>query len=225
MTIQIVGLQKRFALPGGRPLQILAGVDLDVRPGRTVAIVGRSGSGKSTLLNIVGLLDQFDGGSYSLGGVDVSLMSERDRSLNRGRTFGFVFQQFFLLEGRTALENVAAPLAHATPAEYRTRHHRATEVLAAVGLADRSGSLPSQLSGGEQQRVAIARALVRRPQIILADEPTGSLDTTTGAEVLRLLLRLVGESGSALVLVTHDSVLAAAADRRLRLEGGRLVPE
>jgi len=222
--IEIRGLTKRVPLAGGPDLDILRGVDLDLGAGEVVAIVGRSGSGKSTLLNLVGLLDTYDSGSYRIGDADVGAMADPERSALRGSTFGFVFQQFHLLSRRNALDNVAAPLAHAPVREYSRRSDRARKLLGAVGLVDRLGSLPSQLSGGEQQRVAIARALVRHPRIILADEPTGSLDTANGEAVLRLLLTLARDSRTSLLLVTHDDVVAAAADRRLQLLDGRLVP-
>jgi len=222
-VLDLVGITRSVSLPDGQVLEILRGVDLHVGQGEVVAILGRSGSGKSTLLNVLGLLDTPTGGTYRVAGRDVRQLSDAERSAMRGARFGFVFQQFHLLDGRSALENAAAPLAHAGWAAYRARRQRAIDVLTAVGLEGRLASRPHQLSGGEQQRVAIARALVRAPSVILADEPTGSLDTGNADIVLRILLDLVRTAASSLVLVTHDPVVASVADRRLQLERGRLV--
>lgn len=220
--IDLAGVAKRLTLPSGEPLDILTDVTLHLEAGSTVAIVGRSGSGKSTLLNVMGLLDSYDSGSYRIDAVDAQTLGDRVASRLRGTTFGFVFQQFHLLDRRSALANVAAPLTHGPRHEYASRDRRAMELLSRVGLADRAASLPSQLSGGEQQRVAIARSLVRRPKVVLADEPTGSLDVETGAHVLDILLGLAREDGCAVVLVTHDMQVASRADRQLILEGGSL---
>lgn len=220
--IDLFGVAKRLTLPSGEPLDILTDVTLHLEAGSTVAIVGRSGSGKSTLLNVMGLLDSYDSGSYRIDGIDARTLGDRVASRLRGTTFGFVFQQFHLLDRRSAVANVAAPLAHGPHDEYATRDRRAMELLSRVGLADRSASLPSQLSGGEQQRVAIARSLVRHPKVVLADEPTGSLDVETGARVLDILLGLAREDGCAVVLVTHDMQVATRADRQMILEGGSL---
>lgn len=220
--IDLAGVAKRLTLPSGEPLDILTDVSLHLEAGSTIAIVGRSGSGKSTLLNVMGLLDAFDSGSYRINGIDARTLDDRVASRLRGTTFGFVFQQFHLLDRRSALANVAAPLTHGRRDEYASRHHRAMELLSRVGLEDRSASLPSQLSGGEQQRVAIARSLVRRPKVVLADEPTGSLDVETGTRVLDILLGLAREDGCAVVLVTHDRQVASRADRQMILEGGSL---
>lgn len=220
--IELVGVAKRLTLPSGEPLDILTDVSLHLEAGSTVAIVGRSGSGKSTLLNVMGLLDSYDSGSYRIDGVDAQTLGDRVASRLRGATFGFVFQQFHLLDRRSALANVTAPLTHGPRNEYAARDRRASELLSRVGLAGRLASLPSQLSGGEQQRVAIARSLVRRPKVVLADEPTGSLDVETGARVLEILLGLAREDGCAVVLVTHDRKVASRADRQLVLEGGSL---
>ena len=222
--IAVEDLRKIVHLPSGESLEILAGVDLELHPGELVAILGRSGSGKSTLLNLLGLLDTFDGGRYTIDGTDVAGLSDAERSRLRGTTFGFVFQQFHLLERRSALANVRAPLVHGPFSAYRRRDATASRLLAAVGLSDRAASTPSHLSGGEQQRVAIARALVRAPGIILADEPTGSLDTASGGSVLAMLIDQVRTAGATLVLVTHDDRVAASADRRMLLESGHLRP-
>ena len=220
--IELRGVRKSVLLPGGETLEILKGVDLRLEAGEIVSLVGRSGSGKSTLLNILGLLDPFDSGSYRIDEVDVATLSDRARSSLRGSVFGFVFQQFFLLEGRSAQQNVAAPLAHASAAEFRAGGARALELLDRVGLERRTRSIPAQLSGGEQQRVAIARAMVRHPRVILADEPTGSLDTATGEAVLSMLLTMARAENSTMLLVTHDPLVARVADRRLELDGGVL---
>jgi putative ABC transport system ATP-binding protein len=221
-VISAHGVEKRVALPNGTPLQILRDLDLEVGAGEVVAIVGRSGAGKTTLLDILGLIDPFDSGSYVVDETSVEAMGDRDRAGLRARTFGFIFQQFHLLERRTAIENVSAPLAHASTREYLERRPRAIALLEAVGLSDRLESLPSQLSGGEQQRVAIARALVRSPKVLLADEPTGSLDTGTGQVVLEILLKLARDARTTLILATHDEAVSRVADRRLRLESGKL---
>ena len=224
MRLDLVGAWKRFAQPDGTQLDVLSGADLSVPPGEVVAVLGRSGSGKSTLLNILGLLTDLSGGSLLLDGRSSGSMTEAERSRLRGERFGFVFQDYLLMERRTALENVAEPLLHAPRSEYQRRRTLSREMLARVGLADRVRSYPAQLSGGQQQRVAVARALVRRPTVVLADEPTGSLDPETGAQVLDLLLELVTQDECSLVLATHDERLAAVADRRLRIEEGTLSP-
>lgn len=221
--ISLAGIGRTVTLADGESLEILRHVDLEVGAAEAISIMGRSGSGKSTLLNILGLLDVPTTGTYRIDNVDVGGLPDRGRSTLRGRSFGFVFQQFHLLEGRTALENVAAPLAHADLDSYRRRNDLARELLCAVGLEDRLLSPTQHLSGGEQQRVAIARALIRHPAVLLADEPTGSLDPKNAEVVLQLLLDLVRAQNASLVLVTHDPIVGAAADRRLRLEGGVLV--
>jgi putative ABC transport system ATP-binding protein len=222
--LELTGVRREVTLPDGSLLPILTGVDLSVDAGDHVAIVGRSGSGKSTLLNLLGLLDSPTGGAYLLGGEPTDRLRARRRSRLRGEVFGFVFQQFNLLPRRTALENVAAPLLYASGRAYLTRNRAAHEMLDRVGLGARAEQVPERLSGGEQQRVAIARALVRRPQVVLADEPTGALDVETGARVMALLTEVTYETGAALVTITHDLSVAALADRQFRLEGGRLSP-
>lgn len=216
------GIHKRFILPTGAPLDILTGVDLVIQPGEVVAIVGRSGSGKSTLLNILGLLEPPTDGEYVLDGASTEDLGDRQRARLRGAFFGFIFQQFHLLDRRTALENVAEPLLYAPANQLRSRMPRAAALLDAVGLSERAHSMPHLLSGGEQQRVAIARALVRAPRLILADEPTGALDTATGASVLHLLLELVRSEDVAMIVVTHEQSVAAQADRVLTLTNGAL---
>ena len=222
--LSLRGVCREVPLPDGSLLPILTGVDLEVEAGGHVAVVGRSGSGKSTLLNILGLLDTPTAGSYLLDGEPTDSLRARRRSRLRGEVFGFVFQQFNLLPRRTAVENVAAPLLYASGRAYLTRARAAREMLDRVGLGARVDQVPERLSGGEQQRVAIARALVRRPRVVLADEPTGALDVETGARVMALLTEVTAETGAALVTITHDLSVAALADRRFRLEGGRLSP-
>ena len=195
-----------------------------VDAGEHVAIVGRSGTGKSTLLNILGLLDAPTTGQYLLEGVPIGKLSNGARTTRRGRDFGFVFQQFNLLPGRTALENVSAPLLYARGRQFWSRTRLAAEMLERVGLGDRVDAMPDKLSGGEQQRVAIARALVRGPRVILADEPTGALDVETGGEVMDLLDEIASQTGAALVTITHDLAVASRAERQYRLTEGVLVP-
>jgi putative ABC transport system ATP-binding protein len=199
----------------------LRGVSLAIHPGEFVAIVGSSGSGKSTLLNILGCLDQPTAGQYLFEGVDVGGLSRRARARLRNRKLGFVFQGFNLLKRHTAVENVALPLLYAGVSP-RQRRARALELLALVGLADRAGHLPNQLSGGQQQRVAIARALANRPRVLLADEPTGNLDSQTGADVLAELRRLNAETGQTILLVTHDPAIAAVCHRLVTVRDGRI---
>jgi len=220
--IELAGVHRSFVAADGSPIAILIDVSLHVRAGEVVAIVGRSGSGKSTLLNILGLLDHPDSGTYLLDGNDTSAMGDRQLAELRARSFGFIFQQFHLLERRTAAQNVAAPLLHASGDQLLRRHAIALQCLDRVGLTGRADFTPAQLSGGEQQRVAVCRSIVRQPHYLLADEPTGSLDIATGAEVLRVMLDVTRETGAALVLVTHDDQVASVADRVLELRAGRL---
>lgn len=224
MLVQMRAITRRVLLPDESTLHILRGIDLDVDAGDHVAIVGRSGTGKSTLLNILGLLDVADSGTYLLDGEPVAALSSAQRTRRRGDHFGFVFQQFNLLPGCTALANVVAPLMYAGGSRFWRRERLAQQMLQRVGLGARVESLPSQLSGGEQQRVAIARALVRAPRVILADEPTGALDVETGAEVMGLLNEIAAENGAALITITHDLSVAARANRHYQLSGGTLRP-
>lgn len=216
-------VERTVLIADHEPLHILQGVDLEIRIGDHLSVVGRSGSGKSTLLNILGLLDVPTGGAMSFGGVPVQSMSEKRRAVTRGARVGFIFQQFNLLPGRTALENVMTPLLYARGKQFWQRERLATEMLGLVGLGDRLREKPHKLSGGEQQRIAIARALVRSPQLILADEPTGALDIETGQSVMQLLDDVARESGAALVTITHDPNVAALAHRHFRLQNGVLV--
>ncbi|HJA37759.1 MAG TPA: ABC transporter ATP-binding protein [Brevibacterium senegalense] len=220
--LHLEGVARSVRLPDGSWLEILRRIDLTVRAGEHVGIVGRSGTGKSTLLNILGLLDRPTGGHMLWDGTPTARLSQRAASRIRGAQIGFVFQQFNLLPGRTALENVAHPLLYGTAAEVRTRKRRAREVLERLGLGERADQVPTRLSGGEQQRVAIARALVRRPRLLLADEPTGALDVDTGRLVMDLLTEAAQQSTAALITITHDPAIAARADRRFTLDGGVL---
>ncbi len=222
--LELGGVTRTVELPDDEPLHILRGVDLRLEVGDHVSIVGRSGSGKSTLLNILGLLDNPTSGTVLFDGVDVRSLSSRRRDLMRGADVGFIFQQFNLLQGRTALENVMLPLLYARGRDFWRRGELALAMLDRVGLAARASSMPEKLSGGEQQRVAIARALVRRPRLILADEPTGALDVETGATVMALLDEVAEDSGAALVTITHDVNVAALARQHYRLDRGVLSP-
>lgn len=200
--------------------EVLRDVSLTVRRGEFVAIMGASGSGKSTLLNLLGFLDRPDRGTYRFDGQDLSAADDETMSRTRNRKIGFVFQQFHLLERTSALENVTMPLLYADD-DVPDATERARRALDAVGLAARADHAPGELSGGEQQRVAIARALINDPVLILADEPTGSLDAQSGAVVLDLLRSFAG-SGRTIVLVTHDPAIARRADRILVIEEGRI---
>ncbi|MFF2488856.1 ABC transporter ATP-binding protein [Microbacterium sp. NPDC058062] len=220
--VRLEGVAKHVLLPDDTRLDILRSVDLAVAAGDHVAIVGRSGSGKSTLLNLLGMLDSPSEGAVWFHGEPVRKMRRGKLDRLRGRNVGFVFQQFNLLAGRTALENVEMPLGYASGRAFWTRRAAATRMLERVGLGHRLESTPEQLSGGEQQRVAIARALVRRPALILADEPTGALDVETGGSVMELLDDIASEADAALVTITHDLHVAARARRHYRLEAGVL---
>lgn len=203
---------------------VIRDVSFDIARNEFVAIMGPSGSGKSTLMNILGLLDRPTKGTVSLADQDVGLLTDDGMARLRGRSIGFVFQSYNLLARSTAVENVGLPLLY-LDRHAGTRHERAMRSLEAVGLGAKAGSLPSQLSGGEQQRVALARAFVLKPPIVLADEPTGNLDSVNGQQVLRLLLDLNREEGTTLVLVTHDPAVAALAHRRITLKDGLVIAD
>lgn len=208
---------------GESEVRALDGVSFKVNEGEFVAIVGQSGSGKSTCMNIIGCLDVPTSGTYSLNGIDVSTMKEDDLAEIRNKTLGFVFQQYNLITKVNILENVELPLIYAgVPEEERLK--RAKEALERVGLGGRGKHLPSQLSGGQQQRVSIARALVNNPSVILADEPTGALDSRTGREILDLLKKL-NEEGNTIVLITHDLGIAEEAKRIIRIQDGKIIED
>jgi putative ABC transport system ATP-binding protein len=207
---------------GGTPLPVLRGVDIAIGSGEIVALRGPSGSGKSTLLNILGCLDRPTRGRYLLGGKDVSTLDAAAQAWVRLHYIGFIFQTFHLIAHSTALENVALPL-HYAGVPRATAHERARALLDRVGLSHRLDHRPNQLSGGQRQRVAVARALACKPRLILADEPTGALDTRTGEEILALLLELHAEAGLTLVLVTHDPNVASVAHRQIEVRDGLVV--
>ncbi len=219
VTLQVSDLGKRVPLPTGE-LTILDGVQFDICRGDTVAVVGASGSGKSTLLALMAGLDTPSSGTVLLDGAPMSSLDEDGRARVRGEKVGFVFQSFQLLPSLTALENVMLPLELRGDADAESP---ARAILAKVGLGERLGHYPKQLSGGEQQRVALARAFVTQPSLLFADEPTGNLDTVTGQAIIELLFALNADAGTTLVLVTHDEHLASRCGRIIRLDGGRLV--
>ena len=218
--IELKDIYKIYPM-GEETVHALDGVNITIDQGEFVAIVGSSGSGKSTAMNIIGCLDVPTSGTYHLGGVDVSTMHDDQQAEIRNKMLGFIFQQYNLIPKLTVLENVELPLLYAgVPGE--ERRERAIRSLERVGLADKKKNLPSQLSGGQQQRVSIARALAGSPSVILADEPTGALDSRTGREVLGFLKQLNRE-GDTVVLITHDNSIAVKADRIIRLQDGKII--
>jgi putative ABC transport system ATP-binding protein len=220
MIIEAQKLFKEYRM-GGTTVAALDGVDLKVEAGEMLAITGPSGSGKSTLMHILGCLDRADGGQYVLAGEDVSRLSSNRLAEIRNRRIGFVFQTFNLLPRLNALENVELPLLYAGLPHAKQRAH---EAIAAVGLTDRAHHRPNQLSGGQRQRVAIARSLITDPAIILADEPTGNLDTRTGEEILSLFASL-NATGRTIIIVTHEADIAARCRRRIAMRDGHIVAE
>ncbi len=218
-VLEAAGLGKQVSSPEGT-LAILSDVSIGIARGETVAVMGASGAGKSTLLALLAGLDEPTSGTVRLAGSDLTTLDEDGRAAVRARHVGFVFQSFHLVPSLTALENVMLPLELARRRDARAA---ALEVLGRVGLAERVGHYPRQLSGGEQQRVAIARAFVTRPDVLFADEPTGNLDAATGGRIMDLLFGLNAETGATLVLVTHDQALAARCGRVIRLDAGRVV--
>lgn len=222
-VIEVADLRKTYRL-GDVTVEALRGITLAIAPGDFLAVMGASGSGKSTFMNILGCLDRPTLGTYRLDGDDVSALSRDALAAIRSRKIGFVFQGFNLLHRMTALENVELPMLYdSVPSS--TRIERARAALSAVGLLDREHHLPSQMSGGQQQRVAIARAIVNDPSLLLADEPTGNLDTATSVEVMRIFQRLNGERGITVVLVTHEADIALFAKRVVRFRDGHIIAD
>ncbi len=219
--LRLVDIQKSFRL-GTLDVEVLCGVNLEVAAGDLLSIMGPSGSGKSTLMNIIGLLGRPTAGSYFLDGRDVSSMKDRELSAFRNMHIGFVFQSFNLLDHLTALENVAVPLVYRGLGRGEIRR-RARAMLEKVGMEDRLGHKPDQLSGGQKQRVAIARALVGEPAVVLADEPTGALDSDTAEEVMQLLIRLNREERNTIVIITHDPLIARQCTRQTLIRDGLLL--
>jgi putative ABC transport system ATP-binding protein len=221
-AIELHGISKHYGITGGRQVAAADDISLVIRPGTFVAVTGASGSGKSTLLHLLGAIERPDSGSIISNGTEITTLRGAQLAAYR-RTVGFVFQRYNLLPALTALDNVITPVL-----PYRTRWNkrdRGRELLTAVGLAGREQSLPSRMSGGEQQRVAIARALVNTPSLLLADEPTGNVDSATAAEILALLARLREEHGMTIVLASHDPQIAARSERLIRLRDGVLVDD
>jgi ABC-type lipoprotein export system ATPase subunit len=221
--IQVRDLWKIYHL-GDVEVQALCGASTDIRAGEFVAVMGASGSGKSTFMNILGCLDRPTSGTYRLDGIDVSSLSADQRATIRNRQVGFVFQSFNLIARTSALENVELPLFY-SDVPLAEQRQRACEALAAVGLTGRESHVPSQLSGGQQQRVAIARALVNRPSLLLADEPTGNLDTQTSFEILQIFQRLNRDQGITVVLVTHEPDIATYAQRVITFRDGQIISD
>lgn len=217
MLIEVKGVNKTYN--NGQPLHVLKGIDLSVAEGEFVSIMGASGSGKSTLLNILGILDNYDSGEYRIDGRLIKDLTETQAAAYRNRLIGFIFQSFNLIGFKTAVENVELPLFYKGVSR-KLRHERAMEYLSRLGIADWAAHYPNEMSGGQKQRVAIARALVTNPRIVLADEPTGALDSRTSEEVMQILGRLNREDGVTIIVVTHESGVANCTDKIVHIKDG-----
>lgn len=217
MLIEVKGVNKTYN--NGQPLHVLKGIDLSVSEGEFVSIMGASGSGKSTLLNILGILDNYDSGEYRIDGRLIKDLTETQAAAYRNRLIGFMFQSFNLIGFKTAVENVELPLFYQGVSR-KLRHERAMEYLSRLGIADWAAHYPNEMSGGQKQRVAIARALVTNPRIVLADEPTGALDSRTSEEVMQILGRLNREDGVTIIVVTHESGVANCTDKIVHIKDG-----